>query len=200
MKILAFSDIHTDFEGAERLAELSGEADVVVGAGDFCAAHHGLEEMIKVLGAIETPSLVVPGNNETDTALRAATASYWPSARVLHGEGTVLGGVPFFGLGGGIPTTPWGWSHDLTEYEAEALLEEAPAGGVLILHSPPKGYADGRGGGHFGSEAILAAIQRHTPQWAFCGHIHECWGEEHLIGATHLLNCGPSGRFVTLGE
>jgi hypothetical protein len=80
--------------------------DVVVAAGDFASVHRGLEELIDVLVVIETPTVVVPGNSETDEALRTA-CSGWRAARVLHGEGAELDGVPFFGLGGGVPVTPW---------------------------------------------------------------------------------------------
>jgi hypothetical protein len=67
--------------------------------------HRGLEDMINALRAIDRPVLLVPGNDETDDALRDACAD-WPSATVLHGEATDVDGVTLFGLGGGIPETP----------------------------------------------------------------------------------------------
>ena len=115
---------------------MSADADVVIGAGDFASVHEGLEETIGALAPIETPTILVPGNNETVDALRAAAAS-WPAATVLHGEGTTIDGVEFFGLGAGIPTTPWEWSFDLSEEEAAAMIAPAPEGCVLVLHSPP---------------------------------------------------------------
>src|SRR5680860_214306 len=114
MKILAFSDLHTDLAGAADLAERSAEVDLVVGAGDFASQHRGLEETLEVLEAIETPTLLVPGNNETEHALRKA-AEPWKAAQVLHGDGTEIDGISFWGLGAGVPTTPWGWSFDLSE-------------------------------------------------------------------------------------
>ena len=114
MRVLAFSDVHRDLGQARRLAERAREVDVVVAAGDFASVHRGLEELIDVLVVIETPTVVVPGNNETDEALRAACCR-WRGARVLHGEGTEVGGVPFFGLGGGVPVTPWSGSFDFSE-------------------------------------------------------------------------------------
>src|SRR5947208_14873556 len=117
MRILAFSDIHRDARQAARLAERAREVDVVVAAGDFASIHRGLEELIDMLVVIETPTVLVPGNNETDQALRAACLG-WAAATVLHGEGVEIGGVDFYGLGGGVPSTPWPWSFDLTEDEA----------------------------------------------------------------------------------
>jgi uncharacterized protein len=195
MRLLAFSDIHRDLGQAQRLADRAGDCDVVVAAGDFASVHRGLEELIDVLAAIETPTVLVPGNNETDEALRAA-CSEWSAARVLHGERAEIDGVPFFGLGGGVPVTPWDWSFDLTEEEAAERLTACPEGGVLVVHSPPKGYVDG--GRHLGSAAIQRTIEEKQPRLVVCGHIHEAAGEEAQVGASHVLNAGPEGRVVTL--
>jgi uncharacterized protein len=193
VRLLAFSDIHRDDRRARELAEMATDADVVVAAGDFASVHIGLEKLIDMLVVIETPTVLVPGNNETEEALREACTG-WKAATVLHGEGTTIGGVPFYGLGGGIPTTPWDWSFDLTEEEAGAKLADAPSGGVFVLHSPPKGHLDGPR--DLGSEAILRAIEEKEPEVAICGHIHEDGGKDARIGATRLYNVGPEGAFI----
>ncbi len=196
MKLLAFSDLHRDLEQAARLVEMSGDADLVIGAGDFASIHEGLEETIGALAPITTPTILVPGNNETVEALRGAAAG-WPAATVLHGEGTTVDGVEFFGLGAGIPQTPWDWSFDLSDEEAAALIAPAPEGCVLVLHSPPLGHCDGPGGDtHFGSPALLAAIEEKRPRLVVFGHIHEAWGCESAVGATPLRNLGPSGTWI----
>lgn len=193
MKILAFSDLHQDLEGARSLAERSGDYDVVIGAGDFASVHRGLEETIAPLAGIETPTVLVPGNNETADALREAAAG-WEAATVLHGESAEIGDREFFGLGAGVPTTPWDWSFDLTEEEAETMLEACPQGAVLVVHSPPRGHCDkSSSGDHLGSHAILDAIARHEPPLAVCGHIHEAWGQRSRIGPTEIANLGPAG-------
>ncbi|MFN8141439.1 MAG: metallophosphoesterase family protein [Solirubrobacterales bacterium] len=140
MKILAFSDLHRDLDQAARLTEMSRQADVVIGAGDFASIHQGLEETIDALAGIETPTVLVPGNNETLDALKEATAG-WSAATVLHGEGIELDGKTFYGLGGGIPVTPWDWSFDLEEADAGNMLAGLPAGAVLVVHSPPRAIA-----------------------------------------------------------
>jgi Icc-related predicted phosphoesterase len=157
--------------------------------------HEGLEETIAALAPIETPTVLVPGNNETDQALRAAVAS-WGAATVLHGDGTEVGGVEFFGLGAGVPVTPWDWSFDLDEDEAATMLSATPEDGVLVVHSPPAGHVDASSAGdHLGSTAILAAIERTEPRLAVCGHIHESWGARSEIGPTEVANLGPSGAW-----
>jgi uncharacterized protein len=196
VKLLAFSDLHRDLGQAAKLVEVSAEADVVIGAGDFASIHEGLEETIGALAAIEVPSVLVPGNNETAEALREA-ADAWPAATVLHGEGTAIDGVEFYGLGAGIPVTPWEWSFDLDDEAAAEMLEPCPEGAVLVLHSPPQGHCDTAGDGtHFGSPALLAAIERKRPRLAVCGHIHESWGCESEVGGTPLRNLGPAGTWI----
>jgi uncharacterized protein len=198
VRLLAFSDLHCDLGQAAELVRMSADADIVVGAGDFASVHEGLEETINALVAIEAPTLLVPGNNETEDALRAAVAG-WPAATVLHGEATEIDGTTFFGLGAGIPVTPWDWSFDLSEDEATPLLAECPDGAILVVHSPPRGHVDMSSSGDLlGSAAILEAIEAKRPPLAVCGHIHESWGEESEVGPTRIVNLGPSGTWFDL--
>jgi uncharacterized protein len=198
MRVLAFSDLHRDLNRARSLVERSAQADVVIGAGDFASVHEGLEETIEALRPIEAPTVLVPGNNETADALRDA-ATGWRHATVLHGEAADIAGKRFFGLGGGIPTTPWNWSFDLTDDEAAEALARCPEGAVLVLHSPPRGHCDVSGAGdHLGSPALTEAIERIGPPLAVCGHIHESWGARSRIGASEIANLGPDGALFEL--
>jgi Icc-related predicted phosphoesterase len=198
VKILAFSDLHRDLEQGAELVEMSADADVVIGAGDFASVHEGLDETIGALAAITTPTVLVPGNNERLDALREAAAG-WSAATVLHGEGTMIDGVEFFGLGAGIPVTPWDWSFDLDDEAASEMLAPCPEEAVLVLHSPPRDHCDSAGGDtHFGSPALLRAIEQKHPRLAVCGHIHESWGCESQIGPTPVRNLGPTGTWIEL--
>jgi Icc-related predicted phosphoesterase len=197
VKLLAFSDLHRDSECAERLVELASEADVVVGAGDYATMRMGLERTIETLSAITVPTVLVPGNAESDTELWRACAG-WPSADVLHGEAKEIAGTQFFGLGGGVPPTLFPWSFDLSEDEAAAKLERCPERAVLVVHSPPKGYVDEVHGRHLGSTSVLTVIEREHPALVVCGHIHQCWGSEAAIGTTPVVNVGPKGRLLEI--
>jgi Icc-related predicted phosphoesterase len=200
VRLLAFSDLHRDTGQAAELVERSPDADVVIAAGDFASVHKGLEETIDALRPITVPTVLVPGNNETEDALRAACEG-WEAATVLHGQGAEIDGTQFFGLGAGIPITPWDWSFDLDEDEAARKLADCPEGAVLVVHSPPKGYCDqSSAGDHLGSQAILEAIEAKRPPVAVCGHIHESWGAESEIGPTRVFNLGPSGTAIEFGS
>lgn len=198
MRLLAFSDLHCDLSQAANLVGKSAGVDVVAAVGDLATVHRGLERTVAALASIGCPALLVPGNNETADELREAAAG-WRSATVLHGEGAEIGGVGFFGIGAGIPTTPWDWSFDLDEDEARAALEPCPAGCVLLTHSPPFGHVDSpAGGGHLGSQAIAEAIAAKEPRLVLCGHIHESWGQESAAGPTRVMNLGPWGTQIEL--
>src|SRR5262245_32261975 len=132
MKLLLFSDLHSDMNAAHDLVERSKDVDVVIGAGDFSNNRHGLARSIQALSRIDKPTILVPGNNESFEELQQACRG-WSSVRVLHGSGVAIKGVEFFGIGGGVPVTPFGsWSFDLTEDEAAKLLKSCPENCVLV--------------------------------------------------------------------
>ena len=199
-KLLLFSDLHNDLVAARRLVQRAARADVVVGAGDFCNTHQGLVECLNEFRLMDKPLILVAGNNETTDALRAACRG-WPSAHVLHGSGVTVAGVTFFGIGGGIPTTPFGaWSYDFTEEQAAALLVPCPVGCVLVSHSPPYGAADvSSRGQNLGSIAVRQAVERFAPALVVCGHIHRSAGETAKLGETPVVNAGPNGVEWELG-
>ncbi|MAQ84432.1 MAG: serine/threonine protein phosphatase [Maritimibacter sp.] len=190
MKIMAFSDLHLSASRAAALVEASREADLVIGAGDFCTMRKGLPEAMALLDGILAPFVVVPGNAESADELRAAAPK---DVTVLHGAGAVVDGLRVFGLGYGVPVTPFGgWSCDLSEAEAAAMLDACDEADLLVTHSPPKGVADVTSAGQsVGSVAIRDAIARLAPKLAVCGHIHDSWGTEGTIGATRVVNLGP---------
>lgn len=203
MKLLCISDLHADQAACLSVVSRSEEADAVVLAGDFARQHHLLDETVGLLRAITRPCVLVPGNNERPQPLRDACAG-WAGAHVLHGQGVTIDGVAFFGLGAGVPVTPFGaWSFDLREEEASELLAGCPGGGVLVSHSPPRGHGDITSAGtHVGSSSVLEAIERCGPRLVVCGHIHDSWGYDESIlgphGPTRVVNAGPRGLVVEL--
>ena len=199
MRVLAFSDLHGSAKHAAALVAASGEADLVIGAGDFCNMRLGLDEAMALLSGISVPFVIVPGNAESFDELRAAAPAH---VEVLHGTGTTVDGLSLFGLGYGVPQTPFGaWSCDLTEDQAMAHLQSCKKTDILILHSPPKGVADLTSAGQsVGSVAIHSAIERIQPGLAICGHIHDSWGSDGQIGDTEVHNLGPFVNWFELDK
>jgi Icc-related predicted phosphoesterase len=194
---MAFSDLHHSASRAEVLVEAAQEADLVIGAGDFCNARRGLPKAMALLDGITAPLVVVPGNAESDTELKKAARK---GIHALHGEHLEIGGLRLFGMGYGVPPTPFGaWSCDMSEAEAESLLSRCNSVDILITHSPPKGVADVTSQGiSVGSTAIRAAIETLQPQLALCGHIHDSWGQTGQIGATQVVNLGPTPNWFKI--
>jgi Icc-related predicted phosphoesterase len=198
MKILAFSDLHQSARHAEALTQAAREADLVIGAGDFCNGRRGLDQAMALLDGIAAPMVVVPGNAESAEELRDAARD---GITVLHGQGHEIGGLRLFGLGYGVPVTPFGaWSCDLTEEDADRLLGSCTGADILVTHSPPKGLADVTSQGvSVGSTAIRDAIERLQPTLAVCGHIHDSWGQSGMIGKTRVVNLGPTVNWFEVG-
>lgn len=198
MKLLIFSDLHGDMDACREVIEKSKAADVVIGAGDFALFRQNLMPAIQALSVIDIPALLVFGNHESPEELARAIDG-WKTAILLHGTATHIREVPFFGIGGATPVTPFGnWSVDVSEDNAAGLLKQAPAHTVLITHSPPYGHLDAAGGRHLGSRSILSCIKTVQPRLAVCGHIHESFGRQVLIGTTPVINPGPRGMLVDL--
>ena len=165
----------------------------MVGVGDFASVHPGLTETIEALRAIEVPAVLVPGNNETEDALREAAqaGSGRGPARRGHGDrrrrvlrarrgrpGDPLGLELRPHRGGGRPA-------------ARGMSRGLRARGPLPPARPRRRQRHGK---HLGSEAVLRAIESRRPRLALCGHIHESWGKESRIGPTRVINLGPGGH------
>lgn len=203
MKLLCFSDLHCDRDAAIALVRLAEteNVDVLIGAGDFANRHQGLPDTLDVLSTIKRSSVLVPGNGETVDELRdAVVAAGWASATVLHGDGCQIGGVEFWGVGGGIPVTPFGdWSYDFDEDAGQSLLDGCPDGGVLVVHSPPIDTVDHDSSGRIrGSESIRKTVETKSPRLVVCGHIHSDWGKQVTLGQSQIVNAGPRGQILTL--
>jgi Icc-related predicted phosphoesterase len=194
MKLLLFSDLHADTDAARHLVQRARAADMLVGAGDFGNARRDVRLCLEVLRHAGKPTVLVAGNNESTEELAEACQG-WPQAQVLHGSAVTLAGVEFFGLGGGVPVTPFGpWSYDLTEEQAAELLAGCPRGCVLVSHSPPKGAVDADSRGRsLGSAAVRDAVLRCEPRLVVCGHIHASAGQHALLGRSLVVNAGPVG-------
>ncbi len=199
MKILAFSDLHRNVEAADKIVAASADADILVGAGDFATRGHGAAEIIQILRAANTPTVLVSGNHDNSKELRKL-CSDWSDGYLLSAQPVTLANITFFGLGGEIPQRNFAeWNEAVSEEDASKALANCPDNAVLITHMPPFGYADlQRDGSHDGSKSITAAIEKKQPILHFCGHIHSAWGMSGKIGTTSIHNLGPTVNWFEL--
>ncbi len=193
MKIIAFGDIHMEYQGAQAIPGL-GEADLVIITGDLTNFGHAddARKVLDGLGLDKERLLALHGNLD-----HASVADLLAEMGVhLHGRGRIIGEVGFFGIGGS-NLTPFNTPSEHTEEEISSLLEqgfqevkEAPVK-VMVSHAPPKDTQCDviAGGVHVGSEAVRRFIEEKQPAFCLTGHIHEAKATDR-IGETVILNPG----------
>ncbi|MGL1922227.1 MAG: metallophosphoesterase family protein [Hyphomicrobiales bacterium] len=193
MKILAFSDAHSNESFLQQIVEQAEFADVVVGAGDFAVKGGSAAHMLKKLADISVPVMIVSGNHDNLFELMRLSENI-ENINLLHGNGLNIDGVEFYGLGCEVPQrNTENWNEWLSEPAATKMLIDSPKKCVLITHSPAMGHCDLQiYGANEGSDAVLACIENKQPVLHLCGHIHNAWGVSSKIGNTPTHNLGPS--------
>jgi uncharacterized protein len=197
MKLLIFSDIHSDLKALERL--MSIEADYYFAAGDLCNWARGLDAMGEAMKARAPQVYVMPGNHESAQQVAGLCARF--DFHDFHGQSLKVGGYYVAGLGCSSPTpfnTPGEYSEQEITSRLEPFAQFHPL--VLICHCPPLGTALDRvrDGVHAGSQAVRDFIHAHQPERFFCGHIHEAAGVTEKLGATLGMNVGKKGYLLEL--
>jgi hypothetical protein len=199
--LLVCSDLHGSGEALDALrrAEKDLSPDAVAVCGDV-TTYGSREYMEKLLSAFESDLLAVPGNCDTDEMLRMLEEA----GASVHSRRVERRGLPFFGFGGGLPSS----SNMPFEVEEEdmvsGLRSVAVRGGVMLTHTPPMGLNDAdRSGRHIGSEGIRAVVAEFRPRAVLSGHVHEARGQCTEDG-TLFVNPGPArgGHYavVELGQ
>jgi uncharacterized protein len=197
MKLLIFSDIHTDKTALERLMEI--EADYYFCAGDLANFGRGLDQLGPVLAKRAERMYVIPGNHESEDDIVRFCDRF--GFHNFHGQTTVIDGYTVAGLGYSNPTpfnTPGEYSDAQLSERLRRFAELRPL--VLVCHAPPYGTAldQVRSGLHAGSHAVREFIEKHQPEYFFCGHIHEAEGVEIEMGKTRAKNVGKKGHLLEL--
>ena len=197
MKLLIFSDIHTDKAALERLMEI--EADYYFAAGDLANFGRGLDQLGPVLAKRAERMYVLPGNHESEDDIARFCERF--EFQNFHGRTMVIDGYNVAGLGYSNPT-PFNTPGEYSEAELAERLDKFKGLDplVLICHCPPKGTRldQARVGQHFGSTSVREFIDRNQPVYFYCGHIHEAAGAEDTIGKTRGWNVGKRGKILEL--
>lgn len=197
MRILVFSDIHSDLRTLERLMEI--EADYYFAAGDLVTWARGLEQAGPILARRAPAVYVLPGNHESEAGVARMCEQY--GLHPFHGRTIEAGRYRIAGLGYSNPT-PFNTPGEYSEQEMARRLAafEGIEPLILVCHCPPKDTPLDRvrQGVHAGSQAVRDFIERNSPDYFFCGHIHEAEGVAAEIGATRGWNVGKRGHLLEL--
>lgn len=199
MKLLIFSDIHSDAKALERLMAI--EADYYFCAGDLVNWARGLDVMGEILKQRTERMYVMPGNHESAQQITDFCAKF--GFHDFHGERVEVGGFHVVGLGYSNPTpfdTPGEYSEEQIEERLHRFDGLKPM--IAIFHCPPFGTVLDRITNlkHAGSRAVREFLQREQPRYFFCGHIHEAAGAQDKLGPTSAMNVGKKGYLLDLDK
>lgn len=197
MRILFFSDIHSDLRALQAIADTP--ADRYFAVGDLVNWSKGLDAAGEVLRPLGGKLWVIPGNHESESQIAAFCGKF--GFRNLHRRSEPIGGYRIAALGYSNPTpfdTPGEYSEEELARHLEPFTGLKPL--ILVCHCPPfeTPLDQAAPGKHFGSPAIRQFIETHQPEWFFCGHIHEAAGVECRIGATRARNLGKTGYLLEI--
>ena len=197
MKLLVFSDIHSDARALERLMAI--DADYYFCAGDLVNFSRGLDTMGEILRKRGDRVYVIPGNHESEQQIIDLCGRF--GLHNFHGGRVEIGGFHVVGLGYSNRTpfdTPGEYSEDDLDSRLHAFDGLKPM--IAICHVPPYGTMLDRITNlrHAGSTAMRDFLQREQPRYFFCGHIHEAAGAQDKLGETSALNVGKRGYLLDL--
>jgi len=199
VKVLVFSDIHSDSRALERL--MSIEADYYVCAGDLVNWGRQLDAMGEILQRHAERVYVIPGNHESASQIEDLCAKF--GLHQFHGEYVKVGEFYLTGLGYSNPTpfdTPGEYSEEELERKLHAFDGLKPM--IAVCHAPPYGTVLDRITNlkHAGSKAVREFLRREEPRYFFCGHIHEAAGASDKLGPTSAMNVGKKGYLLDLDK
>jgi Icc-related predicted phosphoesterase len=197
LKLLIFSDIHNDWKTLERL--LAVEADMYISAGDQVSWGRGLDRCAEILRTRGERVWVLPGNHESASQISAMCEKY--GLNDFHERTFEAGRWKVAGLGYS-SITPFDTPGEYTEEQIAEKL--TPFAGldplVLVCHAPPYNTEldQVRRGLHAGSKSVREFIEKHQPEYFFCGHVHEAEGVEIALGKTRARNVGKKAHLLEL--
>ena len=200
MKILAFTDLHSDLKALKEIKKKAKDSkpDVIVCAGDISIFGDNFSYFVNELNELEIPVLLIPGNHEDDALIRSSERMF-ENVKDLHKKHFVMDDCLFLGWGGG------GFSHVDRDFENTAkkfkqLIFKLKLNKiVLVTHAPPYGNkVDSIHGSHAGNKSIRNFILDVKPVLSVCGHLHENEGKEDKIGRTRVINPGFDGKIIVV--
>ncbi len=199
MKILAFTDLHEDYEAMQDLKEKSKEVDFILCAGDISVYENNLLEVLNLLDQLNKPLYLIHGNHEDHTTLAEACTKTknikFVDKQILRFNDLVIvnhGGGGFY----------YGPSKEDKDFEKlSTIFEEAIKSSkhsILMTHAPPHKTSLDLiwSGKHVGSKTYRDFIKKVQPTIAICGHIHEASGLQENLGKTLIINPGPGGVII----
>ncbi len=196
MKILAFTDIHSNKKHIDVVKEKSKkyDPDLLICSGDLTYFGLKLNFVLKLLNSIKKPIILIHGNHDDKDELKILCSEY-DNLIYLHKEVYDFGEYRFIGYGGlGFSRT----TKDLEKFVLSKRLKNKKH--VLVFHQPPYGtnLDNISSVGHVGNKSITKVIKSVKPNLALSGHIHETFNKRDKIGNSILINPGQKGKIISI--
>lgn len=195
MKILAFCDLHEDYEYAEELMEKAKDVDLILCAGDITVFGDSLDVAVNFLDGFGKKVICVHGNHESEHKMKKLCEKS-KNVVFVHEKGFVFEDVLIIGYGGG------GFVREDENFEKIINGLGNLVGNfdrsILLTHAPPyftrideieEDY-------HVGNRSIRKFIEKYQPSVAVSGHIHEAFRRTDRIKKTIVVNPGPRGAVI----
>lgn len=191
MKILAFSDVHSDEKALKALEKKAKRADILVCAGDFTYFEMGMKRILGKLNSFGKKLILIHGNHEEPFNVKVMSRNLKNIVYVhkkLHRQGNYV----FVGHGGeGFALT----SADFEKFAKKLKFRKSDRI-ILVSHQPPHGTKLDFIWAHHGNKSYRKFILAKKPVLAICGHLHETAGRKDRLGRTTLLNAGEKGVII----
>jgi Icc-related predicted phosphoesterase len=144
----------------------------------------------RVFRALPEHSYITFGNVDIPELIRGMLPS---GIHFLDAESVTLGGLKFGFVGGGV-RTPLAIPGEVPEDEYDAKFTRLGPVDVICTHMPPRipWYTYDVVAKKFepGSVGLIDYVQRHQPQYALFGHVHQPLVNRGNIGMTEMVNVG----------
>ena len=199
MKLLVFTDPHGNVNILKKHAKTVKEqgVDLVLLTGDLTFFGDDLKVLLKQLDTFAAPVYIIHGNHEEEEEMALLCESLsnitFLHKKIVQFKGWWFGAYSTCGLRESYPDQEeW-----VREHKAD-LESKKPL--IWLDHPPPRDTATDNLGEdwHVGSESYRKLIDQFQPRYAFCGHIHETFGMEDIVGETIIINSGPTGKLLEL--
>lgn len=196
MKLLLFTDVHSNKKHLESVKKKSLHADVLLCLGDLTMFQAYMKSFLRELNSTGKPVLMLPGNHESEEGLKNACKDL-KNLIYIHKGYYEKDGILFLGYGsGGFSQRDLGFEETSRQWK-KLIKEDSKI--VLLTHGPPYNTPiDIVGKFHVGNKSYREFIEKTKPVLAASGHLHENFYKIGKIGKTTILNPGPEGRLFVV--
>ena len=167
MRILAVSDVESNFIWDHFDPEVFSDIDLIVSCGDLKASYLSF-----IVSMIPAPLFYVHGNHDTDYLRKPPEGCVDIDGRMISYRGLRIGG-----LGGCLGSSPEPFQFTEQEMARRAKrfsgeIKKKRGIDIFVSHAAPLGFGDGDDPFHQGFAAFETLDTVHEPRFHFFGHKH----------------------------